>query len=138
MRVRKATWFEDLKAKLERDPEHWAEYLQLVFSEEVGRLLDDRRMTRTDLARRMDASKAYITKLFRASANPTFLTVAKVALALDARVSLHLHPVETSSHWMDIPVHPEIPTLSSWPLEEGLLEPLSTPEGDRCVDAVAA
>ena len=47
-------------------------------------------VSRADLARRLGTSPAYITKLLRGTYNPTLETVAKIAIALNARVVLSL------------------------------------------------
>jgi len=38
----------------------------------------------------------------RGTFNPTIETLVKVALALNARVALHLHSRETAAHWFDV------------------------------------
>jgi transcriptional regulator with XRE-family HTH domain len=101
--IEQAQWYRDLRRKHERDPKYWVEYLKLVFSEDVGRLMDEQGMNQTDLAGRLGTSRAYITRLFRGTFNPTVETLVKVALALDARVALHLHPRQTAAHWLEVP-----------------------------------
>jgi transcriptional regulator with XRE-family HTH domain len=98
------SWFQKMRARHERDPKYWVEYLKLVFSEDVGRLMDDQDVSQAELARKLDVSRAYITRLFRGTFNPTLETLAKVALALNARVAVHLHPMQTTACWSDLPV----------------------------------
>ncbi|MEO0069388.1 MAG: helix-turn-helix transcriptional regulator [candidate division WOR-3 bacterium] len=90
--------YKELVKGFEKDPEYWVEYLKLAFSEEIGRLMDERKMSRAELARKLGVSRAYITRLFRGTFNPTLETLVKIALALDARVSIHLHPGHTHTH----------------------------------------
>lgn len=97
-----AGWYKELTAGFEKDPEYWVEHLKLVFGEEVGRLMDERGMNQADLARELGTSRAYVTRLFHGTFNPTVLTLARVALALDARMSVHLHSREATSVWLDL------------------------------------
>ena len=88
----RAEWFRRLGEKLEQDPVYWTEYLKLEFAEELSRLMDERGLTKTDLATKLGCSRAYITKVFNTTFNPTLETLAKIALAFDARVELKLVP----------------------------------------------
>jgi transcriptional regulator with XRE-family HTH domain len=86
--IERSERFEKMSRGFQRDPEYWAEELKLEFAEEVGRLMAARKMSRADLARRLGTSPAYVTRILRWTANLTLESMAKIALALDARVSL--------------------------------------------------
>ena len=90
--IEKAEWFEKLEAELDKDPKYWVESMRFDFVEEVERMMEERGVSRAELARRLDASPAYVTQMFKALFNPTLLTLAKIALAFDARVELKLVP----------------------------------------------
>jgi len=101
--IEKDAWYEEQKARFEKDPEYWVEEMRFAFSDEVGRMMEERGVTRAELARRLNSSPAYVTRLFRALFNPTLLTLAKVAVALDAKVALHLSPREAArTEWLDL------------------------------------
>ena len=102
--TKQAEWYQELTREFEKDPKYWVEHLKLAFSEEVGRLMDERNMSQSDLARELGVSRAYITRLFHGTFNPTVETLVKVALALDAKVAVHLHPRQTAACWLDVPV----------------------------------
>jgi len=85
-----AKWFQEMVARHEQDPRYWAEGLKLEFAEQVGRLLEEQKMSRAELARRLGTSPAYVTKILHWTANLTLESMAKIALALDARVSLEI------------------------------------------------
>ncbi|MCX6844164.1 MAG: helix-turn-helix transcriptional regulator [candidate division WOR-3 bacterium] len=100
--IEKAEWYERLTKDFDKDPEYWVEEMRFAFSDEVGRIMDERGVSRAELARRLNSSPAYVTRLFRAMFNPTLLTLAKVAVALDAKVALHLSPNEAErTQWFD-------------------------------------
>ncbi|HTW90165.1 MAG TPA: helix-turn-helix transcriptional regulator [bacterium] len=93
----RAEWIRRLGEKLEQNPVYWTEYLKLEFAEELSRLMDERGLTKTDLATKLGCSRAYITKIFNITFNPTIETLAKIALAFDARVDLKLVPRDAPS-----------------------------------------
>lgn len=85
-------WFQEMATRHEKDPKYWVESMRFDFVEEVERMMEERGVNRAELARRLDASPAYVTQMFKALFNPTLLTLAKIALAFDARVELKLVP----------------------------------------------
>ena len=95
--IEKSEWFEKLEAELDKDPKYWVESMRFDFVEEVERMMEERGVSRAELARRLDASPAYVTQMFRALFNPTLLTLTKIALAYDARVELKLVPRDAPS-----------------------------------------
>jgi len=72
----------------ERDPEFLLQDAKLAFAEQLEELLERRHLSRADLARKLGTSPAYVTRILRWTANLTIESMAKIALALDARVSL--------------------------------------------------
>jgi transcriptional regulator with XRE-family HTH domain len=94
-------WFQQMVARHEGEPEYWVEYLKLVFSEEIGRMMDERGVSQAELARRLGTSRAYVAKVLRSTTNLTLATMAKLALALDARVDLSVVPREKHALSLD-------------------------------------
>jgi transcriptional regulator with XRE-family HTH domain len=88
--IEKDRSYQELTEKLESDPGYWVESMRLDFVEEVERMMEENGVTRAELARRLGSSPAYVTQMFKGLFNPTLLTLAKVAMALDARVELKL------------------------------------------------
>ena len=84
--------YRELTDRFEKYPEYWVESMRIDFVEALERMMEKRGVSRAELARRMDSSPAYVTQMLKALFNPTLLTLAKVALALDARVELALVP----------------------------------------------
>lgn len=54
----------------------------------IQELLEERKMTRAELARRVGISKARLTQLLRSDANPTLRTIARVLFALGEKPRL--------------------------------------------------
>jgi transcriptional regulator with XRE-family HTH domain len=75
---------------VENTPEFLLEVVKLTFAEELSRLLEEQGVSRRQLAERLGTSRAYVTRILRTDYNLTAETMVKVALALDARVTLSL------------------------------------------------
>jgi transcriptional regulator with XRE-family HTH domain len=90
--IEKATWYEEMRKGFDNDPDYWAEGLKLDFAEEVGRLMEEQKVSRAELARRLGTSPAYVTKILHWTANLTLTSMSKIALAFGSRVHLSLAP----------------------------------------------
>lgn len=88
--TKQAEWFAELARKFENDPEYRVDELKLAFAEELTQMLDQRGIHQAELARRLGTSRAYITRIMKLNFNLTIETMAKIAIALDADLSIHL------------------------------------------------
>ena len=61
-------------------------------SELIARLMAEQKVSKADLARRLNKSRSWVTQLLSGKANMTVRTLAEVAYALDAEVKLHAQP----------------------------------------------
>ena len=95
--IEKATWYEEMRKGFDNDPDYWAEGLKLDFAEEVGRLMEEQKVSRAELARRLGTSPAYVTKILHWTANLTLTSMSKIALAFGSRVYLSLAPKNAPS-----------------------------------------
>lgn len=77
--------FESLYEEAETHDDYWVAGLVLDFTEEISRLMESGNVTRSELARRLGTSPAYITKILRGNANFTLATMVRLALALERR-----------------------------------------------------
>lgn len=83
--------FEDLYRDAERHDDYWAAQASLAFTEDVCALMEEKDISRTELASRLGTSPAYVTKLLRGDTNFTLATLVKVARALGAELEVRLH-----------------------------------------------
>ena len=79
----------DLLEECKYDEEFIYEGLRLDLSYYLKRLMEEKGITKKELARRMGVSPAYVTKIFSGS-NISLRTVAKVLSALEVDVRLVL------------------------------------------------
>jgi transcriptional regulator with XRE-family HTH domain len=61
-------------------------------SEVIARLMAEQNVSKADLARRLNKSRAWVTQLLSGKANLTIRTLAEVVYALDAEVKIHAQP----------------------------------------------
>jgi transcriptional regulator with XRE-family HTH domain len=85
----------------EESNEYWTETAISDFTEELCRLMNEKGVSRSELALRIDHSQAYITKVLRGNVNFTLATMTKLARALDAVVRIHLAPQRVVVEWND-------------------------------------
>lgn len=118
-----------------------AEGLILEFTEEMVRRMEELSLSKSDLARRLDTSPAYITKLLRGTSNFTVETMVKVASALECEVRLKLQPEGAHSNWFDIwensldAVSPQEPV--NWVSEEAKYQHRTGPHTAEETDEVS-
>ncbi|HYU35589.1 MAG TPA: helix-turn-helix transcriptional regulator [Thermoanaerobaculia bacterium] len=102
---------ETLKKNLERyrqfleearsSVDYWVDGPITEFSEDIWRLMEEQKVSRAELARRLGTSRAYVTKLLGGNANFTLHTMTKVAMALGATVHIHVADQKAITRWID-------------------------------------
>jgi transcriptional regulator with XRE-family HTH domain len=86
----KARNFADLYAKAEKTDEYWTADAVYGFTEELHRLSVEMGISRSEMARRLGTSPAYVTKIFRGDVNFTVETMVKLARAIGCGLELRL------------------------------------------------
>jgi ribosome-binding protein aMBF1 (putative translation factor) len=86
----KPTSFHELFAQAEEHADYWVAGAILEFTEGVVREMERQGVTRTELARRLGTTPAYVTKILRGKANFTLETMVRLARALDAQLHVQL------------------------------------------------
>jgi transcriptional regulator with XRE-family HTH domain len=82
--------FAALMTRLAATPEGQAEHVAVAFLVQVNARMQAQGVSNIELARRMGTSPAYITRLFRGSANLSVQTMTKLAQAVNSTLSLEL------------------------------------------------
>ena len=84
--------FREWSQEAEADPVYWTERAILSVTEEIFVAMEKRGMQRSELARRLGTSPAYVTKILRGKANFTLESLARIALALGGEFQFHFSP----------------------------------------------
>lgn len=95
-----ATRYRDLIKEAEESVEYWMEVPITEFTRDLIRLMGDK-ISRAELARRIDSSRQYITKVLGGNANFTLATMTKLAMAVGGVVHVHIAPRSATTFWMD-------------------------------------
>jgi transcriptional regulator with XRE-family HTH domain len=77
----------------EQSVDYWAEAAIVEFTEALWARMEDEKVSRAELARRLGTSKAYVTKVLGGNANFTLYSLAKLALAVGAKVRVSIDPI---------------------------------------------
>jgi transcriptional regulator with XRE-family HTH domain len=94
-------WLEQFVAEYQNDPDYIAELLAIGLNAQVVSRMEATGVRRSDLARRMGVSKAYITRLLKGNPNLTLRTVAALSLALETRPIIELQPCRTVDEFVN-------------------------------------
>ena len=73
----------------------------LDFTEDLCRVMDEKDVSRAELARRIGTSPAYVTKILRGTSNFTLSSMVRVAMALGCDLRIHLAPRGSLTRWYD-------------------------------------
>lgn len=84
--------YKKLAEKYKDDPEYLLEGLMIDVTEQIVRVMEKNGMTRTQLARKLGCSNAYITKLLKGSGNLTLKKLLEITIAMDCTISLAFVP----------------------------------------------
>ena len=104
------TTFASILEKARESDVYWIEGAKIDFTEELCREMHQQAISRAELARRMEVSDAYITKLLRGTTNFTLATMVRAARAIDREVRIHLTSPGHRVHWFDIVSPVQAPT----------------------------
>lgn len=88
--------FRQLFDDARRMPGFWEEGAIIAFTEALSAVMADQSITRTELARRLGTSQAYVTRVLSGSANFTLKTMSKLAFALGMQLDVGLRPQHSS------------------------------------------
>ena len=74
--------FKDTFKAAEEQDEYWAELAILEFTSQINRLMQEKNISKVELARLLGTSPAYVTKVFRGDANFTMRSMVKLSRVL--------------------------------------------------------
>lgn len=79
--------FAKLLADYEQDEEYRLDGLKVEIAEKIYLAMKNRHVSNAELARRLNKSRPYITKILQGNVNFTLETLAKIAQALDCEMN---------------------------------------------------
>lgn len=92
----------ELFEELINDEEFILEELRLSILEDILDAMDLTHVDRAALARKINTSRAYITKLFNTSTNFTLRTLVRIAKAIGLKIKISLVTEQQQEQWFEI------------------------------------
>ena len=84
--------FKELFDQAKRRDTYWVSSLILDFTEGLHKIMDENGVSRSELARRLGVSPAYITKVLRGNVNFTLDSMVRLVRTAGGEVSLQVAP----------------------------------------------
>lgn len=88
--------------RVKTSPHYWHEGAVIEFTEDLCRFMEEKGISRAELARRMGTSRAYITRLLGGDANFTLMTMVKLSMAVGGALHVHISDQKATTRWQDI------------------------------------
>lgn len=82
--------------------EYKVDVAALEFVEDLVRRMSEAGVSQAELARRLAASEAYVSKVLRGDTNFTLATMVKLATAVGHELHVHIAPSGNSVQWFDV------------------------------------
>jgi len=82
--------FQDIYAEARERTSYWTADTIYSFTEELARAMEERHISRSELARRIGTSPAYVTKIMGGDVNFTVSTMVRLADAVGLRIDLNM------------------------------------------------
>ena len=83
-------YLDQIVSDLSHDPEFVSDGLALALAEDIAKAMKDSGVSNAELARRMEVSRSYVTRILDAPPNLTLMSISKVALALGLKPEVRL------------------------------------------------
>jgi len=91
-------WYSDLA----NDVDYLVEDIKIGFAVDLERRMRQLGMSKADLARELETSSAYITKILRGDSNLTIRSMVFLANAVDGSLNLHIAPRDARVRWFEV------------------------------------
>jgi transcriptional regulator with XRE-family HTH domain len=94
--------FKELFATARKRFAYFLEGAIIGFTEDVVTRMKELKVSKSDLAKKLDCNPAYVTKVLRGSTNFTLSSMVKIGLALDSELEVRLRPKTVKEDWSGI------------------------------------
>jgi len=94
--------FSQLVERAKQHDAYWTDRASLEFVVDVYRLMQQQGTTKSALARKLNTSPAYVTKVFRGDTNFTLETMVRLARAVGGRLHVHVAEEDARVRWFDV------------------------------------
>lgn len=88
------SWFNDMIEESRGTLEFRLEALEIKVTERILEIMEEKNVSRSELAEKLSVSRAAITKLFRDGSNMTLKRLLGIACALDSEIDIVIEPLK--------------------------------------------
>ena len=117
-----------LVGRLMQSVDYWAQAAMRRFVSDIDHRLGEQNMTRAQLAEKLGATPAYVTKVMRGDVNFTLETMTKLALAVGGKLQVNVVNRDSSGEWNAPLVYEKVPLYNAaqtCSFEVGLAQPVA-------------
>lgn len=93
--------FKNLISKARERDSYWIGKAISDFTEDLCKLMESRNISKTELARRIGSSPAYVTKVLRGNTNFTVESMVRLVRALDGQLCIRVEQIEVLAAWQE-------------------------------------
>jgi len=86
------TWFKDMLDQARDTQEFRLEALEIVLTERILEIMELKNISRSELAEKLNVSRAAVTKLLRDGSNITLKRLIGIACALESEIEIKIEP----------------------------------------------
>lgn len=123
--------FEAFFEQSEQRPGYWLELAKLDFTREVLERMKHLGVTKSQLAVKLEAKPALVTRLLSGKNNFELATMVRLARVLDCEFRSHLQPKGTTAMWLDVlSEEPARPAERAWNPKD--YKPVATEKESLC------
>lgn len=90
-------WYKNAK----NSDSYWVEKAKNRFAIALEKLIEKKGLNKSQFAKKINASGAYVTKMLGGNANFTIETMVKTARALDCQLHIHIAPKNHKVSWVE-------------------------------------
>ncbi|MDP8244803.1 MAG: helix-turn-helix transcriptional regulator [Candidatus Hinthialibacter antarcticus] len=90
-------WFQNLEDEFKDDPRYALEDVLLDFSEMICKAMEEQRISKSELAKKMGKQPSWLSRILGAEHNLTFLTAVEIAMALDMNLKVSWKPTKQAA-----------------------------------------
>jgi len=94
--------FIELLRRAEQGETYWVERAILDFTENLVSLMEEKGVSKAELARRIEKSPAYITKVMRGNTNFTIESMVRLVRAVDGQLCIRATHQDRDVRWFDV------------------------------------
>ena len=115
---------------LDNDPKFVADYTKGKFIEEILSILQEKKISQTELAKKIGRSRQYISRVLNEKANFTIETLAQFACALDCDLSVSMLQKTENNYLLNGPEYTEgVSNIIDFPLNHPCNGPFASKDG---------